>query len=357
MAEQKLIRRENYFEVLAYLDYQYKVMQSNQKTIKRKWAHLLHLLNWAADVPFSNAPKIEPTFPRFLLTARNDRSKKTLSASSMQRACGEARSFFNWIKLSHPSLYKDIKPLWIMSLRPGRANSVQTELVEREYYTLKEIRQLVGIEPERLIDQRDRAAVAMLFISGMRISAFVTLPISCVDLQNQSIDQFPSEGVKTKNSKAARTFLLPIDDLFQIVVEWDTLVRSQFNPSAYWYPNLTTDGIDFLSEQKAGTSDSRRVSFSRNLKRFCQLVNIPYRSPHKIRNGHGVYAVKKATDIEEFKAYSQNMMHESMEITDRLYGRLNGDDVKAVITNKSSSSNSEREALFNDFLEWMESKK
>lgn len=82
-----------------------------------------------------------------------------------------------------------------------------------------------------------------------------------------------------------------------------------------------------------------------------------YAGVDKIRNGHGVYAVKQAKDIEQFKAYSQNMMHESMEITDRLYGRLSGDDVKAVILNESSKNEDDREALFRDFLAWMESKK
>jgi hypothetical protein len=51
------------------------------------------------------------------------------------------------------------------------------------------------------------------------------------------------------------------------------------------------------------------------------------------------------------------MMHESMGITDRLYGRLSRKDVKAVVTRKSNGSYDDREVLFRDFLEWMESKK
>ncbi|MBN2045304.1 MAG: hypothetical protein JW757_09815 [Anaerolineales bacterium] len=87
------------------------------------------------------------------------------------------------------------------------------------------------------------------------------------------------------------------------------------------------------------------------------MAKIPYRSPHKIRNGHGVYAVKQAKNIEEFKAYSQNMMHENMQITDSLYGRLSRDDIKAVITAEKNVKSDNREALFNEFIEWLESKK
>jgi hypothetical protein len=56
-------------------------------------------------------------------------------------------------------------------------------------------------------------------------------------------------------------------------------------------------------------------------------------------------------DHEEFKAYSQNMMHESMEITDRLYGRLNNHDVKRIIQN-DIERDGELASLIQEFMEW-----
>ncbi len=81
-----------------------------------------------------------------------------------------------------------------------------------------------------------------------------------------------------------------------------------------------------------GTVDSLRLSCSRSLRRFCKLAGIPYRSPHKLRNGHGVFGVKVAENLERYKAFSQNMMHGSMDITDRLYGNLAREDVKNAIS-------------------------
>ena len=49
-------------------------------------------------------------------------------------------------------------------------------------------------------------------------------------------------------------------------------------------------------------------------------------------------------------------MHESMEITDRLYGQLGNDDVKAVVTGKKDQPDKAKEALFKDFLAWVEGK-
>lgn len=51
------------------------------------------------------------------------------------------------------------------------------------------------------------------------------------------------------------------------------------------------------------------------------------------------------------------MMHESMEITDRLYGRLANDDIKSTISNLSVRKESQAdEEIFRDVLDCMSSK-
>lgn len=348
-----MIIRENYFDVIAYLEYQEKILQYSYKTIDRKWAHLRHLLEWADSVPFPRAKKIEPTYPKYLETARNDGKEKSLSPNSMKRACLEARSFFKWAKLNKDSKYSKVKEIWIETIRPSRAKSQQSELVEREYYTLEEVRLLVNIVPDRLIEKRDRAAVAFLFLSGMRISAFVSLPIRCVDLDTKSpfVNQLPSEGVETKFNKAARTYLLPIPDLIEIVREWDEFIRSELSRNYPWYPIVNQDGTTWGDFENMGSTESRRSSFSRGLKRFCKRANLSYKSPHKFRNGHGVFGIKAAKTIKEFKSFSQNMMHSNMQITDSLYGHLANDEVKETISGLGiqSDNNSDTE-LFEEFL-------
>lgn len=48
------------------------------------------------------------------------------------------------------------------------------------------------------------------------------------------------------------------------------------------------------------------------------------------------------------------MMHGTMEITDRLYGRLDGDDIKAVVTGKKEKSEDDKHLLFQKFTQWSE---
>ena len=65
---------------------------------------------------------------------------------------------------------------------------------------------------------------------------------------------------------------------------------------------------------------------------MCNQADVPYRSPHKLRHGHALYALHRARTFPEFKAISQNLMHDSLTTTDAIYGQLMYDEVRQVIT-------------------------
>ena len=87
------------------------------------------------------------------------------------------------------------------------ADRAAQAIVEHAFVTLDEVRKILAlpIELNDLPIVRDQAAVAMLFLSGMRATAFCTLPIAAVDLPNRLIKQWPSLGVATKNYKSDST--------------------------------------------------------------------------------------------------------------------------------------------------------
>ena len=51
------------------------------------------------------------------------------------------------------------------------------------------------------------------------------------------------------------------------------------------------------------------------------------------------YIAKKADSYEHSKAFSQNMMHESMEIAEHLYGNLAGEIVRRIISHLGKVGN------------------
>ena len=157
----------------------------------------------------------------------------------------------------------------------------------------------------------------------------MTLPFECVDLKRLRILQLPQKGVHTKNSKAAITSLLNIPDLLAVVSEWDNQVRPLLPVGAFWYAHLKTNG-EISQEKPKGSRAYQKRNFARALKALCDRAGVRYVSPHKLRHGHAVYALKLCRTVAELKAVSQNLMHSSLAITDGIYGNLPEDDISQI---------------------------
>jgi len=324
-----MINRRNYQDVQEYLNYQENIRQIDAKSVQRLWAYLRHLIEWAGDQPLTNAKRIQPSFPSYLVSARNDGKDEPLAPITMKKTCETARMFFRWCIDEQPLRYKKVPLSWVDSIRPARSRGVQTEVKEHLYYSLDEMYKLAACPVDNLHEKRDRAAACFLYLSGMRINAFISLPIDCVDIKGLRVYQEPGRGVRTKNHKAAVTSLLNIPILLTIVKEWDDLIRGELAPGDNWYAPLDFSGnlVNRYAE-----SEGRRELVVKGLKLLCKRAGIRYLSPHKYRHGHVVYGLLRAKDMKGLKAVSQNVMHSNIAITDGVYGQFLGDDVHNEIT-------------------------
>lgn len=302
--------------------------QNAPETIKRARSHLRHLLEWADETPLVKARGIDPTFPSYLLTARADGKHKTLAPASIIKCLTNARQYFSYAHSEWPSRYKSTSQSWIDMLQPPRHIRTDSRLPVRQYWSLEDVCKIAAVSTETLREERGKVAVCMLYLSGMRADALASLPIKAVDLPNNQIMQLPEMGVRTKNRKAAITYLLNIPDLVQVVQHWDEHVRSLQHDSL-WYATLTRDGMSVTATTNA--YNGRKDAIEEDTRLICARANVPYLSPHKLRHGHVVYALKLAHNMAELKAISQNVMHSSVTITDQVYGKLIADDVKSII--------------------------
>ena len=235
----------------------------------------------------------------------------------------------------YPKQYKSVSTSWINSLHVPEAEARTKS--NRDPYTIDEVRELVALPAETLTMQRDRAAIAFLFLSDARDGAFVSLPICTVDVAARSVQQYPWLGVHTKFSKDATTFLLEIPDLLNMVTEWDRLVRNELHPNALWYATLARDGMSFTGKTEPGIG--RAASVRKGLKYLCQQANIPYRAPHNLRHGHAVYAFNFARDMADRQAIKQNLMHGKRDTTD-IYTWLSDSEVAKRIASLTTSDQS-----------------
>mgnify|MGYP001590219111 CR=1 FL=1 len=317
-----MINRQNWLDIRLYLRHVANVIQNSPETVDRTRAHLRHLLEWADATALTRAAQIVPAFPAYL-------ADRHLSPSSIKKGLESARSFFEFARGHWPQRYHTVRQPWIDLLRPPRGSRMDSRLPVHQYFTLDAVKQIASVSVETLRQERARAAACFLFLSGMRADAFASLPISCVDLDKRAISQLPELGVRTKNRKAGLTYLLDIPELMAVVERWHRRLLD-LPPASLWYSPISRDSSALAPATVACIGRGDVVGD--DLRIICALAGVAYLSPHKLRHGHVVYGLKAANSKAEWKAVSQNVMHSSLEITDRIYGRLVDDDVRNIIT-------------------------
>jgi integrase len=331
-----MIDRRNYRLARSFIDYLREVTQVSPESATRYWFLLKHLLFWADEIPLMYAHKIRPSFPAHLADSRLDGKSGSLAPATLKKVVHTAKRFLTWAKLTYPNKFKGLSQLWIDSLRPPRAPEPPQD---HEFVGLDEMLKLASLDfgEDDLILRRDLAAACLLFLSGMRGGAFVSLPIKAIDLPNRTIQQWPSLGVRTKMGKSSTTYLLDIPELLAPVTQWDVHIRSRLPDTAMWYtPTINQWGDQILSKRPAGSG--RVTALGKRMRKLFATAGIPYKSPHKFRHGHAVFALQNAQTMADYKAVSMNLMHADIRVTDGIYALLAGEEVQRRIANLTLDS-------------------
>ena len=321
-----MINRSNWKCVKGYLAQREEIDQVSVGTLKLDASLLRHLLEWADDQSFREAPMIRPGLTEYLKRARLDGRDKSISKVYATKIVRTAKRFFIWLRTSRRG-YSSISLAWLNTLKVPRSTTNQQEF---KAVTIEEIHRMAKAPATLLWEKRIKAAAIFMFLSGIRVGAFVSLPLLAVDLQTRTVKQWPSLGVRTKFRKRATTYLLEIPGLNEVVEEWDELVRREGPENGYWFAHFNTLVGGFDAEVKSA-GKYRYVRVRKDLQRWLESVDLPYRSPHQFRHGHAVYALKQAQDVADLKAVSMNLMHSNLSITDGVYGILSQQDISKRI--------------------------
>ena len=338
-----MINRGNWILFKKYLVYRQEVDQVSPKTLRNEETWLTHVLAWADETPFQNVPKIRPIFPQYLLTVGFEDQHDQLSSAYTKKIIRAAHRFFRWLS-AHQRGYKGLNAEYLDTLKAPRMIEPPRE---REYVSFDEIITISKTPVRTIKDQRIRAAAVFLWLSGMRVGAFASLPLDAVSIEHLEIMQWPSMGVRTKNTKFAVTYLLNIPELLEVVKAWDKEVRRVLPTKGLWFaPLLPSTGEFDLSVTVESIGENRGRIVTRNLRAWLDSSGLPYHSPHKFRNGHALYVKKRAKNFGDLEALRENLMHSSIHVTDSMYGIFSKNDVKERLHGLSTSSSlSERQVL------------
>ncbi|HSH02041.1 MAG TPA: tyrosine-type recombinase/integrase [Anaerolineae bacterium] len=330
MTIKRMNYRANWKLIESYLEYRSQFDRLKSTTVEQERKRLAHFLIWADDTLFAQVHKKVPTFPEYVSKLLNH-AGKPITAAYAKRLLTSVQRLFRWLAENKRGFSKQHLQ-WITTLQ------VPDNLLESprpNVVTLNDIRAIAQAPIQYAWEYRIRAAAAFLFLSGMRINAFVTLPLKAVDLEAKTVKQWPEWGVKTKNSLRATTYLInppEAPELWEIILDWDTRLRQSLSSDDLWFAHLSTE-TGWLDPNPPPIGKHRPSRFRKDFKRWTKRVGLPHYNPHAFRHGFTHYAGGKTRTTEEFKAVSQNLMHKTMETTSQYYLHIQDDDVKNVITN------------------------
>lgn len=353
-----MIDRRNWKLTKAYLRYRIDVDGVGASSAEVERTYLRHILEWADDRSFVGVKGIRPVLPDYVIQLSGGRKKERLSNVHVTKILATGRRFFGWAAANY-SEYRPLKGGWIATLKARRLDKVPEKVPS---VSLAEVRAIAAAPVANLVEERIRAAAVFWFLSGMRIGAFVSLPIMAVDIEKMLVQQDPRLGVRTKNRKYGVTTLLDIPDLLPVVERWDSKVRGVLPGAGYWFAPLSHDTSQFdLGHAEIGL---HRVAIARkNFRDWAGKVGLKYRSPHAFRHGHIHYGLEHSRTMADFKAVSLNVMHSKIQTTDEVYSRLSVEEVHTRVgalghVKQGQSGDMESDfQLFLKFKEWLEENK
>jgi integrase len=111
---------------------------------------------------------------------------------------------------------------------PEKEARIATTRRNRPTPTVDQIRRVIACMPHGSdIEQRDRALIAFILLTGMRDTAVASLKLKHVNLLAGSVYQDARE-VRTKFSKTFTTYFFPVgEDIRRIVEDWINHLRTE----------------------------------------------------------------------------------------------------------------------------------
>lgn len=269
-------------------------------------------------------------FKKYLAEQRNQRTGEKLSKSTLHTTLTALKRFFHWLA-SQPGYKSRIQytdaDYFNISEKDVR---IATARREQKCPSLEQIRHVIkSMSVQTEIDLRNRALVAFTILTGARDSAIASMKLKHVDLSGGCVYQ-DARDVKTKFSKTFTTYFFPVgDDIHQIVIDWVCYLREQklWGHDDPLFPATQVALGETRQFKAAGLARkpwSNTTPIRTIFREAFTRAGLPYFNPHSFRNtltrlGEDVC---RNSNIEAFKAWSQNLGHEQMLTTLLSYGAV-----------------------------------
>ena len=277
-------------------------------------------------------------FKRVLAEATNPATGKPLAKATIYSRLMAVKAFFVWLagQQGYRSrlTYSDME-YFNPSNNDGRIARADRE---RPAPTLEQIRSVLNAMPASShIEKRDRALIAFAILSGARDDAIASMLVRHVDLDRRTVFHDARE-VRSKNRKTFTSTFFPVGKEIEVIVsEWIAFLRDEllFGPDDPLFPAtkvaVGADGL-FASSGLDRVGWRNTTAIRRIFRLAFTLAGLPCFNPHSFRKTLAALAEKLCRTPEEFKAWSQNLAHESVLTTFTSYGTVAKDRQSLILS-------------------------
>lgn len=276
--------------------------------------------------------EVAVSFKHHLAEQTNARTGKLLARSTRRSILTALQAFFFWLAgqkgYRGRFAYSDSR-YFSLSERDSR---IARGGPEKRVPSLEQMQHVIRSMPgETVIQRRDRALVAFILLTAGRDGAVIGLKMRHIDLGSRRVTWDAEQVRRVKRGKTYVTDFYPVgDDIRQFVEEWVTYLAKDllWGPDDPLFPaTLQEIGPDGnfrhvgLERRHWETADPVRKIF----KAAFATVDLPYCSPHRVRDTISMLGQKTCPDFETMKAWSQSMGHEGLPTTLTSYGPVSSE--------------------------------
>jgi len=321
-----------------FMEYRKHARQLSEKSLDKELAALERFDVWNGRKDFARFHIEWPMGFRAHLEQARGANGKPLGKSTARAIMATLREFTLW--LSQQDGYRTrIKPGDADYFRLSRRDEAEARAAPgRPAPSVRQARRaLAMMSAANPRDFRDRAVVALLCLTGIRVSALVSLRIKHVDLAEKSVTQNPRE-VATKFGKRMETFFARgFDEAEAALAAWLAHLDEVelYGPDDPLFPataiapraNAGFEASGFARRPWRSTESVRKI-----VRTAFEAAGLPNYGPHAFRHMLARHSAKTAGSVAELVATSQNLGHTDVLTTLRSYGQIDRDRQRALIT-------------------------
>ena len=275
-------------------------------------------------------------FKRHLATQKSKQSGKPLSLATVDGTLRANRAFCFW--LASQSGYKSRvshsdADYFNISTKDARIAHAHRD---KPYPTMAQALHAFQQMPDAtVIERRDKALFAFLMLTGARVGAIASTRMKRIDLIEGCFYQ-DARDVKTKNAKTFTTWFMPVNPAYRECFErWVEYLRNDllFGNEDALFPTPKMDASGGNGYRVSGLTRENYANghtICKITKNTFVTAGLEQFTPHSFRTTLVKYGDQICTTREQFKAWSQNMGHDSVITTISAYCPVS-DERQAVL--------------------------